>query len=95
MSRSNPFAFHPLPWGYLERVPHEWHVIAANGSSVATCGGSELGANARSRIRLLAAAPDLLAALQECAERLAYFYEEGGEHPAVKRATAAIEKAGA
>jgi hypothetical protein len=43
--------------------------------------------------KFIAAAPDLLAALIECADYLAEFFEEGREHRVIKLADQAIAKA--
>lgn len=45
------------------------------------------------RLALMATAPALLEALKECVDRLAIFYEEGREHPAIVAADAAIRAA--
>lgn len=43
--------------------------------------------------RIANAAPELLAALIECADYLAEFFEEGREHRVIRLADEAIEKA--
>ena len=46
-----------------------------------------------SNSRLIAAAPDLLAALEEVSDYLAEFFDEGRKHRVIRAADAAIAKA--
>ena len=75
------------PWHCLVAVRQDHYEVFSDFGHIAPI--DERAANAR----LIAAAPDLLEALRECAEYLAAFFEEGSEHRVIKAADAAIYKA--
>lgn len=88
----------PGPWGAYQLKGHEgsdfWWISAGNrngwkGASYMQVSGQIGEANAR----LIAAAPELLEALEQAADYLAEFFEEGREHRVIKLADAAIAKA--
>jgi len=62
----------PGPWTYNHPAPHIWNIRDANGSLIAVYHGANADENPQNEdtARLLAAAPELLAALEDCRQML-------------------------
>ena len=82
----------PAPWIHsgksIKAIDHgKWYSIAKIDSSKLSDEGNALNA------RLIAAAPDLLKALIECADYLSQHLDQGRQHKVIKAADEAISKA--
>jgi len=94
----------PAPWKIAGRYgKYSDEITDANGQAIAwvftrkadpqTVTGILPNPQGEANAHLLAAAPDLLEALEQAADYLAEFFEEGREHRVIKLADAAIAKA--
>jgi len=94
----------PAPWKTAGRYgKYSDEITDANGQAVAivftrkadpqTVTGILPNPQGQANASLIAAAPELLEALEQAADYLAEFFEEGREHRVIKLADAAIAKA--
>lgn len=79
-------------WTVIGDDPHNLHVVQAANHDLRVCFLTSNGPTER-RGRLIAAAPDLLAALKEMYDQMWHLAKDKGSNPWLKQARAAIAKA--